>query len=87
MIPAEMLQKIKRIHITTGRLATNIFAGEYKSVFKGRGLEFHEVRDYQIGDEVRLIDWNVTAKSDKPYIKSYIEERELTIMILLDASR
>lgn len=87
MIPAEILQKIKRIHITTGRLATNIFAGEYKSVFKGRGLEFHEVRNYQIGDEVRLIDWNVTAKSDKPYIKSYIEERELTIMILLDASR
>lgn len=87
MIPQEILKKIKRIHITTGRLAADVFAGEYKSVFKGRGLEFHEVREYQIGDEIRLIDWNVTARSDKPYIKRYIEERQLTIMILLDASR
>ncbi len=87
MIPQEILKKIKRIHITTGRLAADVFAGEYKSVFKGRGLEFHEVREYQIGDEIRLIDWNVTARSDKPFIKRYIEERQLTIMILLDASR
>ena len=87
MIPQEILKKIKRIHITTGRLARDIFAGEYKSVFKGRGLEFHEVREYQVGDEIRLIDWNVTARSDKPYIKRYIEERQLTIMILMDASR
>lgn len=87
MIPQEILKKIKRIHITTGRLARDVFAGEYKSVFKGRGLEFHEVRDYQVGDEIRLIDWNVTARFDRPYIKQYIEERQLTIMILLDASR
>jgi uncharacterized protein (DUF58 family) len=87
MIPQEILKKIKRIHITTNRLAANVFAGEYKSVFKGRGLEFHEVRAYEVGDEIRLIDWNVTARSDKTYIKRYIEERQLTIMILLDASR
>lgn len=87
MIPQEILKKIRRIHITTGRLAADVFAGEYKSVFKGRGLEFHEVREYQVGDEIRLIDWNVTARSDKAYIKRYIEERQLTIMILLDASR
>ena len=87
MIPQEILKKIKWIHITTGRLAADVFAGEYKSVFKGRGLEFHDVREYQVGDEIRMIDWNVTARSDKPYIKRYIEERQLTIMILLDASR
>lgn len=87
MIPQEVLKKIRRIHITTGRLARNLFAGEYKSVFKGRGLEFHEVREYQVGDEIRLIDWNVTARSEKPYVKRYIEERQLTIMILLDASK
>jgi uncharacterized protein (DUF58 family) len=87
MIPADVLQKIRRIHITTARLASNVFAGEYKSVFKGRGLEFDAVREYQTGDEIRLIDWNVTARADKPYVKEYIEERELTIMILLDASR
>ena len=66
MIPKEILEKIRRIHITTKRLATDVFAGEYKSVFKGRGLEFDEVREYQIGDEIRLIDWNVTARSGKP---------------------
>ena len=87
MIPAEILKKIKRIHITTTRLAANVFSGEYKSVFKGRGLEFHEVREYLVGDEIRLIDWNVTARAGKPYIKKFIEERELTIMVLLDASR
>ncbi len=87
MIPQEILKKIRRINITTGRLAANIFAGEYKSVFKGRGLEFQEVREYQVGDEIRLIDWNVTARSDKLFIKRYVEERQLTIMILLDASR
>lgn len=86
MIPAEILQKIKRINITTTHLATNVFAGEYKSVFKGRGLEFHEVREYLVGDDIRLIDWNVTARSDKPHIKKFVEERELTIMLLLDAS-
>lgn len=87
MIPAEILKKIKRMHIMTSRLATNVFAGEYKSVFKGRGLEFQEVREYDVGDEIRLIDWNVTARMDRPFIKNYTEERELTIMIMLDASR
>jgi uncharacterized protein (DUF58 family) len=71
----------------TSRLATNVFAGEYKSVFKGRGLEFQEVREYAVGDEIRMIDWNVTARMDRPFIKNYTEERELTIMIMLDASR
>ena len=89
MIPVEILKKIRRIQITTGRLVTNVFAGEYKSVFKGRGLEFHEVREYMIGDDVRLIDWNVSARSgsSKLYIKKFVEERELTVMLLLDASR
>lgn len=87
MIPVEILQKIRRIHITATRLASDIFAGEYKSVFKGRGLEFHQIREYETGDEIRLIDWNVTARSSKVYVKEYTEERELTVMILLDASR
>ncbi len=89
MIPLEILKKIRRIQITTGRLVTNVFAGEYKSVFKGRGLEFHEVREYTVGDDVRMIDWNVSARSgsSKLYIKKFIEERELTVMLLLDASR
>lgn len=87
MIPAEIIKKIKRIQITTAKKATDIFAGEYKSVFKGRGLEFIEVRDYLPGDEIRSIDWNVTARMGKPFIKKFIEERELTIMLLLDLSR
>ncbi|HPM42836.1 MAG TPA: DUF58 domain-containing protein [Candidatus Omnitrophota bacterium] len=89
MIPVEILKKIRRIQITTGRLVTNVFAGEYKSVFKGRGLEFHEVREYMVGDDVRMIDWNVSARSgsSKLYIKKFVEERELTVMLLLDASR
>lgn len=89
MIPVEILKKIRRIQITTARLVSNVFAGEYKSVFKGRGLEFHEVREYIAGDEIRMIDWNVSARSGtgKLYIKKFIEERELTVMLLLDASR
>ncbi|NQT23628.1 MAG: DUF58 domain-containing protein [Candidatus Omnitrophica bacterium] len=86
MIPKDILKKIKRIQITTKRLVTNVFAGEYRSVFKGRGLEFHKVREYQVGDEIRMIDWNVTARMGKPFIKSYVEERELCVMLLLDAS-
>ncbi len=88
MIPAHILKKIRRIEITTGRLVTDVFAGEYKSVFKGRGMEFNEVREYQPGDEIRMIDWNVSARSGsgKIFIKKYIEERELTVMVLLDAS-
>ncbi|MDP8299535.1 MAG: DUF58 domain-containing protein, partial [Candidatus Tantalella remota] len=87
MIPKEILQKIRRIQISTAKKATDVFAGEYKSVFKGRGLEFVEVREYLPGDEVRSIDWNVTARMGRPFIKKFIEERELTIMLLLDASR
>lgn len=87
MIAPEVLKNIKRIHIKTSRMAANIFAGQYKSVFKGRGLEFHEVREYLVGDDIRSIDWNITARTGTPHIKKYVEERELTIMLLLDASR
>lgn len=87
MITADILKKIRKIHIKTSRLATNVFAGQYKSVFKGRGLEFYEVREYLVGDDIRSIDWNITARTGSPHIKKYVEERELTVMILLDASR
>lgn len=86
MIPKEVLAKIRRIQITTAKKATDAFAGEYKSVFKGRGLEFVEVREYLPGDDIRSIDWNVTARMQMPFIKKFIEERELTIMLLLDVS-
>jgi len=86
MIPKEILEKILRIDITTNRLVTDTFAGAYHSVFKGRGMEFDEVREYQPGDDVRSIDWNVTARTGFPHIKKYVEERELTVMILVDAS-
>jgi uncharacterized protein (DUF58 family) len=86
MIPAEVLKKIRRIQIKTARLVTDVFAGQYESVFKGRGIEFDEVREYYPGDDVRSIDWNVTARTGHPYIKKFIEERQLTMMLLLDAS-
>ncbi len=86
MIPQEILRKIRRIQITTSRMVTDVFAGQYESVFKGRGMEFDEVREYQPGDEIRSIDWNVTARMGHPYVKKFIEERQLTVMILLDAS-
>lgn len=86
-ISAEVLRNIKRIQIKTSRLATNVFAGQYKSVFKGKGLEFYEVREYLVGDDIRSIDWNITARTGSPHIKKHVEERELTIMLLLDASR
>ncbi|MGE0267749.1 MAG: DUF58 domain-containing protein [Candidatus Omnitrophota bacterium] len=86
MIPKELLKKIKQIEISTSRLVTDVFAGQYHSVFKGQGIEFDEVREYQLGDDVRSIDWNVTARTGKPYIKKFIEERELTVMILVDVS-
>ena len=86
MIPKEILEKILRIDITTNRLVTDVFAGAYHSVFKGRGMEFDEVREYQPGDDIRAIDWNVTARTGFPHIKKYVEERELTVMILVDAS-
>lgn len=87
MIPKEIISKIRRIQITTSRKVTDVFAGQYQSVFKGVGMEFDEVREYMPGDEIRSIDWNVTARMGHPYIKKFIEERELTIMILLDVSK
>lgn len=86
MIPREILQNIRRIQITTSRMVTDVFAGRYQSVFKGRGMEFDEVREYQPGDDIRSIDWNVTARTGHPFIKKFVEERELTIMLLLDMS-
>jgi uncharacterized protein (DUF58 family) len=86
MIPKELLKNIRRIQITTSRMVTDAFAGHYHSVFKGRGMEFDEVREYQPGDDIRSIDWNVTARTGHPYIKKFIEERELTLMLLLDMS-
>jgi len=86
MIPKEILKKIRKIQFQTNRLVNDIFAGRYQSIFKGRGMEFVEVREYQPGDEVRQIDWNVTARYGKPFVKRFSEERELTIMILIDIS-
>jgi Uncharacterized conserved protein (some members contain a von Willebrand factor type A (vWA) domain) len=86
MLPREVLRKIRRIEITTSKLVTDFLSGQYESVFKGRGMEFDEVREYQPGDEIRTIDWNVTARMGHPFIKKFVEERQLTVMILLDAS-
>ena len=82
----EILKKIQRIEIFTNRLVNTIFAGEYESVFKGQGITFDEVREYQVGDEVRTIDWNVTARMGQAYIKQYVEERELVMMLVVDMS-
>jgi uncharacterized protein (DUF58 family) len=87
MLSKEIFQKIRRIQITTSRLVTDVFAGQYHSVFKGRGMEFDEVREYLPGDEIRFIDWNVTARMGTPFVKKFVEERELTVMLLLDMSR
>ncbi|MFH1645233.1 MAG: DUF58 domain-containing protein [Candidatus Omnitrophota bacterium] len=86
MIPKEILQQIRRIQITTSRMVTDVFAGQYHSVFKGQGMEFDEVREYQPGDEIRSIDWNVTARMGHPFVKKFVEERELSVMLLLDIS-
>jgi uncharacterized protein (DUF58 family) len=86
MIPKEIIKKIRRIQIVTTRAVQDVFAGEYQSVFKGRGMEFEEVREYQVGDDVRTIDWNVTARMGNPYVKLFKEERELTVMIIADVS-
>ena len=82
----ELLKKVRKIDIKTRGLSQNIFAGEYHTAFKGRGMTFAEVREYQYGDDVRDIDWNVTARHNRPYIKVYEEERELTVMLLIDVS-
>jgi len=86
MLPAETFRQVQRIHIRTRRLVDGAFAGEYHSVFKGRGMEFAEVREYVPGDDVRTIDWNVTARMGHPFVKQYVEERELTVMLLVDLS-
>ena len=86
MTSEELLQKVRKIEIKTHGLSRNIFAGEYHSQFKGRGMAFSEVREYQPGDDVRAIDWNVTARMNRPYVKIYEEERELTVMLLVDVS-
>lgn len=86
MIPKELAKKIRYIQIYTTKVVNDVLAGEYESVFKGRGMEFDEVREYQPGDDVRSIDWNVTARAGKPFIKKYREERELTVMFLVDLS-
>jgi uncharacterized protein (DUF58 family) len=86
MLTTELIKKIRRIEIRTRRLVDDSYAGEYHSVFKGRGMEFDEVRPYQIGDEIRSIDWNVTARTGEPHVKRYVEERELTVMLVVDAS-
>lgn len=82
----DILKKVRKIEIKARGLSNNIFAGQYHSAFKGRGMAFSEVRDYQYGDDIRDIDWNVSARFHKPYVKVYEEERELTVMLLIDVS-
>lgn len=86
MTPAELAHHVKLLEITARHLVTEVFAGEYSSAFKGRGMEFADVREYQPGDEVRTIDWNVTARAGKPFVKRFTEERELTIVLAVDCS-
>lgn len=86
MITQEILKKVRHIEIMTRSLVEDVFSGEYHSIFKGLGMEFSEVREYQHGDDIRFIDWNVTARMGHPYIKKYVEERELTVVFLVDAS-
>jgi uncharacterized protein (DUF58 family) len=86
VIPKEILRKVRQIEIRTSRMVTSVFGGEYHSVFKGQGMEFQEVREYAAGDDVRAIDWNVTARSGDLFVKKFTEERELTVMLLVDIS-
>lgn len=86
ILPKEIIKKIRRIQIYTNRTVNDVLAGQYRSVFKGRGMEFAEVREYQAGDDVRFIDWNVTARMGRPYVKQFAEEREMTVMLIVDAS-
>ncbi len=85
-IPQEVLRKVRRVEIRARRLVKDLFLGDYHSAFKGRGIEFHEVREYQPGDDFRTIDWNVTARMGHPYVKKYVEERELTVVLMVDVS-
>src|SRR5262245_52164020 len=86
MLPAEIVRQVKRIQLETGRQVADVLAGAYLSVFKGRGMEFDEVRPYVPGDDVRTIDWNVTARVGVPFVKRYVEERQLTVLLLVDIS-
>src|SRR5260370_36978963 len=86
MTPREILRKIRQIELRTNRLVSETLAGQYHSVFKGQGMNFEEVREYQPGDEVRSIDWNVTARMNHPFVKKFVEERELTLMLVVDVS-
>lgn len=86
MDTSELLRRVRSIEIKTKAITNNIFAGEYHSAFKGRGMSFAEVREYQPGDDIRDIDWNVTARMNRPYVKVFEEERELTLMLLIDLS-
>ena len=87
MIPKEILKQVKHIEISATQLVNDFFGGEYESVFKGRGMEFSEVREYVPGDDIRTIDWNVTARSQHPFVKKFVEERELTVVFVVDGSR
>ena len=84
---SEILKKVRKIEIKTKELSKHLFSGEYSSTFKGRGMSFSEVRDYQYGDDIRNIDWNVTARTNEPHVKVYEEERELTVIFLVDVSK
>ncbi len=86
MLPSELVAQVKRIQLQTGRQVADVLAGAYLSVFKGRGMEFEEVRPYVPGDDVRTIDWNVTARMGEPYVKRFVEERELTVLLMVDVS-
>jgi uncharacterized protein (DUF58 family) len=86
VLPKELIKRIRKLEITTRRAVTDSLAGQYHSVFKGRGMAFSEVRQYQPGDEIRAIDWNVTARMNEPYVKVFTEERELTVMLVVDVS-
>lgn len=86
METADILKKVRRIEIKSKGLSNQIFSGQYHSVFKGRGMAFSEVREYQYGDDIRSIDWNVTARFNHPYIKVFDEERELTVVLMIDVS-
>ncbi len=87
VVPRELLAQVRRLEIITRRLVNEVVAGRYHSVFKGRGIEFAEVREYIVGDDVRTIDWNVTARTGKPHVKTFIEERELSVLLMVDLSR
>src|SRR6266540_5205266 len=86
MLPQEVLRQIRRLHLKARRAVEDLLGGEYHSVFKGTGIAFEEVREYQPGDDIRTIDWNVTARMGHPFIKRFIEERELTVFLVVDAS-